>query len=86
MVTPNVVITDHQAAFLERLVAEGRYQNLSEAMREGLRGLEERETAFERQRDGILEALAQVERGQAVRGDPKRIVRDAFARGRARAT
>jgi len=43
MPTRNVVITDHQAALLERLVAEGRYQNASEVLRDGLRLVEERE-------------------------------------------
>ena len=45
MPTRNVVLTDHQAALLDRLVKEGRYQNASEAVREGLRQLEEREKA-----------------------------------------
>src|SRR3954471_6548295 len=43
MPTRNVVITDHQAALVERLVAEGRYQNASEVLRDGLRLVEERE-------------------------------------------
>ena len=41
MPTRNVVLTEHQSALLDRLVAEGRYQNASEAMRAGLRHLEE---------------------------------------------
>ena len=45
MPTRNVVLTDHQSAVLDRLVAEGRYQNASEAMREGLRLIEDREDA-----------------------------------------
>ena len=43
MPTRNVVLTDHQAAMLERLVASGRYQNASEVLREGLRLLEVRD-------------------------------------------
>lgn len=43
MPTRNVVITDHQAAFVESLVANGRYQNVSEVLREGLRLIERRE-------------------------------------------
>ena len=43
MPTRNVVLTDHQADLLDRLVKEGRYQNASEAVREGLRNLESRE-------------------------------------------
>jgi antitoxin ParD1/3/4 len=45
MPTRNVVLTDRQSALLDRLVAEGRYQNASEAMRAGLRLIEEREEA-----------------------------------------
>lgn len=43
MPTRNVVLTDHQAALLERLVSGGRYQNASEVLREGLRLIENRE-------------------------------------------
>ena len=43
MPTRNVVLTDHQARFLERLVTSGRYQNASEVLREGLRLVESRE-------------------------------------------
>lgn len=43
MPTRNVVLTDHQAAIVERLVASGRYQNASEVLREGLRMIEWRE-------------------------------------------
>jgi antitoxin ParD1/3/4 len=43
MPTRNVVITDHQAGLLERLVRSGRYQNASEVLREGLRLVESRD-------------------------------------------
>ena len=43
MPTRNVVLTDHQATIVERLVASGRYQNASEVLREGLRMIEWRE-------------------------------------------
>ena len=43
MPTRNVVLTDHQATIVERLVASGRYQNASEVLREGLRMIESRE-------------------------------------------
>lgn len=45
MPTRNVVLTDHQAERVERLVASGRYQNASEVLREGLRLIEGREAA-----------------------------------------
>lgn len=43
MPTRNVVLTDHQAEFVERLVNSGRYQNASEVLRDGLRLIESRE-------------------------------------------
>jgi antitoxin ParD1/3/4 len=43
MPTRNVVITDHQAAFIDYMVSAGRYQNASEVLREGLRVVEQRE-------------------------------------------
>lgn len=43
MPTRNVVLTDRQAALVEKLVGSGRYQNASEVLREGLRLVEQRE-------------------------------------------
>lgn len=59
MPTRNVVLTDHQADFVERLVASGRYQNASEVLREGLRLVESHE-AEERARLKALRDAAQV--------------------------
>jgi antitoxin ParD1/3/4 len=61
MPTRNVVITDHQAAMVERLVAEGRYQNASEVLREGLRLVEEREGLQERRLRAFDAAIAEGE-------------------------
>jgi len=85
MVTRNVVLTDHQAAFLDGLVADGQYQNVSEAMRAGLRLLERNEAEFQRIRAGVLEGLAQYERGEVIEGDYPTIITNAFDRGVARA-
>jgi len=43
MPTINVVLTEHQAELIEKLVDSGRYQNASEVLREGLRLVESRE-------------------------------------------
>ncbi len=43
MPTRNVVLTEHQADFVERLVTSGRYQNASEVLRDGLRLVEQRD-------------------------------------------
>ena len=59
MPTRNVVLTDHQADLVERLVASGRYQNVSEVLREGLRLVENRE-AEEKVRLKALREAARV--------------------------
>ena len=43
MPTRNVVLTDHQADLVDRLVKSGRYQNASEVLRDGLRLVEANE-------------------------------------------
>lgn len=43
MPTRNVVLTDHQASLVERLVTNGHYQNVSEVLQEALRLVEQRE-------------------------------------------
>ena len=58
MPTKNVVLTDYQAQYVNSLVASGRYQNVSEVLRDGLR-LVERRDADERAR---LEALREAAR------------------------
>ena len=54
MATRNVVLTETQSALVDRLVASGRYQNASEALRAGLRLLEREEAELEQIR---LEAI-----------------------------
>jgi antitoxin ParD1/3/4 len=58
MPTRNVVLTEHQTDLIERLVSEGRYQNASEVMREGLRLIEDKE----RQTKANLKALREAAR------------------------
>jgi antitoxin ParD1/3/4 len=68
MPTRNVVITDHQAALIERLVASGRYQNASEVLREGLRLVERQEEAdaarLARLRQAASEGDADIDAGR----------------------
>ena len=69
MVTRNVVLTVQQSAFVDDMVKTGRFQNASEALRAGLRLLEKEEAAWEEVRRGVLEGLAQVQRGEVVDGE-----------------
>lgn len=57
MPTRNVVLTDHQAKLIDRLVSSGRYQNASEVLREGLRLVESRDLE-EQARLGVLREAA----------------------------
>jgi antitoxin ParD1/3/4 len=67
MPTRNVVLTDHQAHFVEQLVTSGRYQNASEVLREGLRLVERRESEDEMRlsalRDAAKIGIADIEAG-----------------------
>ena len=56
MPTRNVVLTEHQADLVERLVATGRYQNASEVLREGLRLIENREAQDRASLNALREA------------------------------
>lgn len=56
MPTRNVVLTDHQAELVERLVASGRYQNASEVLREGLRLVEARQVEVEARLTALRDA------------------------------
>ncbi len=66
--TQNVVLTDQQAAFIETMVAAGKYQNASEVVREGLRLIEQRETdnavKLNELREAIQLGLDSFERGE----------------------
>ena len=68
MPTRNVVLTDHQAMFVEQLVSSGRYQNASEVLREGLRMIERRETEESARLAALQEAvhigIADIEEGR----------------------
>jgi antitoxin ParD1/3/4 len=78
MPTRNIVLTDQQSAFVDALVASGRFQNASEALRAGLRMLEREEAEWAGGRKGVLEGLAQIERDETVDGEEA--FRKVFAR------
>jgi antitoxin ParD1/3/4 len=69
MPTRNVVITAHQAEMIERLVEEGRYQNASEVLRDGLRLVERRDTTYQARLKALREAAqvgwADIEAGRS---------------------
>jgi len=82
MVTRNVVLTETQDQLVQALVASGRYQNASEAMRAGLRLLEQEEAQLAGIRHGLLEGLQQAQSSDLAEGSGVDAVRRAFARAR----
>lgn len=84
MATRNVVLTDAQSELVNRLVATGRYQNASEALRAGLRLLEREEAELSELRARLTAGLAQARSGDLAEGDGEHAVRRAFATARAR--
>jgi len=68
MPTRNVVLTDHQAQFVEQLVTSGRYQNASEVLREGLRLIQQRDleqaTRLQAFREAVAVGVADIEAGR----------------------
>ena len=84
MPTRNVVLTDHQSELIDRLVASGRYQNASEAMRAGLRLLEDEEEARRRLVERIDAAVAAYERDGILDEPGEVTIRRVFAEARAR--
>lgn len=83
MVTRNVVLTETQDLLVQTLVASGRYQNVSEAMRAGLRLLEQEEAQIAVIRQGLLEGLAQAKAGEFAEGSGDDAIRRAFRKARA---
>ncbi len=82
MVTRNVVLTETQDQLVQALVASGRYQNVSEAMRAGLRLLEQEEAQFAGIRRGLLEGLAQASTNEFADGSGEDAIRRAFRKAR----
>ena len=79
MPTRNVVLTNHQAAMVERLVTSGRYQNASEVLRDGLRLVEQREAEdayrLEALRSAVNVGTADIEAGRFKTSDSKKSLR-----------
>lgn len=62
MPTRNVVLTEHQEAFIGELVRSGRYRSASEVLRESLRLMERRESLEVAKLDYLRGRLDEAER------------------------
>jgi antitoxin ParD1/3/4 len=82
MPTRNVVLTDSQTDLIERLIADGRYQNASEALRAGLRLLEREEAEMTALRDRLAAGLEEAHSGALAEGTGEDAIRRAFAAAR----
>ena len=82
--TRNVVLTETQSDLVDRLVASGRYQNASEALRAGLRLLEREEAELGDLRTRLSVGLDQARQGELADGSGEDAIRRAFAVARNR--
>jgi antitoxin ParD1/3/4 len=82
MPTRNVVLTDSQTDLIERLIADGRYQNASEALRAGLRLLEREEAEMTALRARLAVGLEEARSGALAEGSGEDAIRRAFAAAR----
>ena len=65
----SVTLGEHFSEFIENKIQLGRFESTSEAVRAGLRLLEEREAKFELLREKLAVGEAQLDRGEGVDGD-----------------
>jgi antitoxin ParD1/3/4 len=79
MPTRNVVLTDSQTDLIDRLIADGRYQNASEALRAGLRLLEREEAEMTALRARLAAGLEEARSGALAEGTGEDAIRRAFA-------
>ena len=65
----SVTLGDHFAEFIQDKVANGRFESTSEAVRAGLRLLEEHEARLDLLRQKLLVAERQLDGGDSVDGE-----------------
>lgn len=82
MATRNVVLTESQSELVDELVASGRYQNASEALRAGLRLLEREENELSALRARLKAGLDEARSGDLAEGAGEDAIRRAFSKAR----
>lgn len=84
MATRNIVLTPQQDEYVQALVASGRFQNASEALRAGLRLLEVEERHSLALRTQLSASVNDALSGARAPGSGEQAVRRAFAKARQR--
>lgn len=69
----SVVLGDHFEEFAKQSIDEGRYKNISEVIRAGLRLLEDEELKHKTLKNAIIEGI---ESGVAVSFDPEKYLKE----------
>ena len=82
MPTRNVVLNEHQENLVAGLVASGRYRNVSEAIRAGLRLLEREEAELTALSQRLAKGVKQAMDGELAEGTGSDAIRRAFAKAR----
>lgn len=65
----SVTLGEHLTSFVESKIKEGRYESTSEAVRAGLRLLEEHETKLEMIRQKLAKGELQLDQGKGIDGE-----------------
>lgn len=84
MATRNVVLTDAQSALVDQLVDSGRFQNASEALRAGLRLLQEDEAERSALRDRLVLGVEEARQENFAEGSGEEAMKRAFAEARSK--
>ena len=65
----SVTLGDHFGGFVENKIQQGRFESTSEAVRAGLRLLEEHEAKLDQLRKKLSVGEAQLDQGEGIDGD-----------------
>lgn len=84
MATRNVVLTDAQSALVDQLVESGRFQNASEALRAGLRLLQEDEAERSALRDRLVLGVEEARQANFAKGSGEEAMKRVFAEARSK--
>lgn len=84
MATRNVVLTDAQSALVDELVESGRFQNASEALRAGLRLLQEDEAERSALHDRLVLGVEEARQENFAEGSGEEAMKRAFAEARSK--